>query len=281
MDSASRQPAARGRAVDPDEVADLEARVRELERELSEARAELATLRQQWTNWLALISHDLRGPLTLILGYAQNLLRRRPADAEEGDRDRRELEMIVAGARRVDKMIGQVVDAARLENGLLASEPRDLDLNSIAREEVRLAKRRYPDRTFTMIGTDALPPIYADRRRTAQILASLLSNAALFSPAGADVEIATRDVPDRVIVAVRDPGLGLTPDEQARVFDRAFHSERAREVRREGLGLSLFIARQLARLQGGDLWVESPGPGHGATFSVSFPRLPADFVAVE
>jgi signal transduction histidine kinase len=156
-----------------------------------------------------------------------------------------------------------------------------VDLPPLLREEARKATRLYPGRRFDVDAADSLPPVYVDARRASQIIGTLLSNAALYSPADEAVVVTARAETDRVVVAVRDHGIGLTEREKSHVFDRAFQPERARDARREGLGLSLVIARQLAQLLGGDLWAESPTPGGGAIFSVAFPLLPAGYVVLE
>lgn len=263
------------------QIEELQARVRELERALQASQDENETLRRQWSSWLAVISHDLRGPLTLVLGYAQNLLRRLPPGTKEDDRAQRELESIISGARRVDKMIGQVVDAARLEAGLLAYDRRDVDLAALVADEARRACRVYPDHPLNLDLADSLPLVYGDTRRVSQIVGSLLSNAALYSRPGTPIEITALVEDNRVVVVVRDHGIGLTDAERRRLFEKAEPTERTREVRREGLGLSLAIARQLARAMDGDLWAESDGVDRGSAFYAAFPLLPTDFVIPE
>lgn len=279
----SRQPSSPrvSPAVDNRQIETLQARVRELEQELRESQAESAELRRQWASWLALISHDLRGPLTLVLGYAQNLLRRLPSPVKEDDRARRELESIISGARRVDKMIGQVVDAARLEAGLLTYDQRDVDLSALVGDEARKACRLYPEHPVNVSLDDSLPLVYADTRRASQIVASLLSNAALYSRPGKPIEVSARVEEERVVVVVGDHGLGLTDAEHRHLFEKAEPNERTHDVRREGLGLSLSISRQLARGMGGDLWAESDGVDQGSSFYVAFPLLPDDYVLAE
>lgn len=280
MGSQPRQPSSPDRATESAEVASLWARIQALEGELAVARSQNDELRRQWSAWLALVSHDLRGPLTLILGYAQSIARRLPTGVAD-DRARRELDSIVGGARRVDKMIGQIVDAARLDAGLLAIERRDVDLVPLLQEEVRRAKRLYSEHVFQIKTPDTLAPILADPRRVSQIIATLLSNAALYSPSRPMVDVTADSDGDRVVVVVRDQGLGLDTSERRHLFDRGFHSDRSRDVRREGLGLSLSIARELSHALGGELWVESAGPNRGASFFVAFPLLPKDFIVEE
>ncbi|MGH2459758.1 MAG: histidine kinase dimerization/phospho-acceptor domain-containing protein, partial [Chloroflexota bacterium] len=102
----------------PEDARHLEARIARLEAELAEREGRISILEQYWEQWLRLISHDLRGPLTLMLGYSQSMLQSLP-DGPGREHERHDLGAAVSAAHRLDKMIGQVVDAARLETHLL------------------------------------------------------------------------------------------------------------------------------------------------------------------
>ncbi len=227
-------------------------------------------MERQWEQWLKLISHDFRGPLTLILGYLQTVLQHLPSGTGY-DQDRRELEAAINASQRLDKMVGEIVDAARLEANLLTITPVAVDVAPIVRDQIKKAHRRYPGRTIRASIADGLPHVAGDGRRIGQIVATLLSNAIVFSPATSEVAVSVGRVADTVEVTVADQGVGLTRSEKERVFEKFFRHERAQAVRREGLGLSLRVAESLARIQNGRLWVESPGPERGSTFHLNLP----------
>jgi signal transduction histidine kinase len=241
--------------------------VRQLEAELAACQAHDAERQRQWDGWLTLVSHDLRSPLTLVLGYSQGLLRSLP-DGKDAERYRRDLNGIVYGARRVDKMIGQIVDAARLEAGHVAVDRRGLDLGTIVREELKKLRRVYPDRAVRTGVPEDLPLILGDARRVGQILGTFLSNAVTFSPPDAPIALRAWLGDDRVNVAVTDRGVGLTEEEKPRIFERYYRPERLREARREGLGLSLAVAAELAALLGAEIAVDSAGVDRGSTFTL-------------
>lgn len=252
----------------------LQARVQQLEAELARSQARVAELEGHWEAWLRLISHDLRGPLTLMLGYTQTVLHNLPDDPTRAH-ERSHLQAAITAAQRLDKMVSEVVDAARLEARLISLTRSAIDLAAILADQVRKVRRRYPGRTVVSDIPSDLPPVDGDGRQIAQIIATLLSNAMLFSPTDTPIRVSVRSVGGReVTVAVVDQGIGLTEEERRHLFEQFYRPERARQVRREGLGLSLSIAAQLAELHGGRLWAESPGPDRGTTFYLALPIVP-------
>ena len=241
-----------------------------LEAELAERDARIARLEQSWEQWLRLISHDFRGPLTLVLGYAQTLLQSLP-ETPDREQERHDLSAAISAAQRLDKMVGQIVDAARLEARLLVLAKAETDIAPIIRDQVKKARHRYPGRSIRASIANDLPLIETDSRRVGQIIMTLLSNAILFSPSASVVMLTAQRGPGSVVIAVDDRGIGLDEDDLARLFERFYRPDRARETRREGLGLSLVVAAQLALDLGGRIWATSPGLGLGATFYVELP----------
>lgn len=251
-------------------ITDLEAKIRRLEAENAEYRARLAQLDDLWDTWLRTVSHDLRTPLTLILGYTQTMLIRLRSNPD-AEQSRHDLEATANAAYRLEKMVSEVVDAARLETGRLQVNLQDIDPVALVRDQVRRANRRYPGASIRTSIPDNVPLITGDVRRASQIIAALLSNAVVFSPPKAPILVSIRGRSDFLDVAITDQGAGLTAEDHARLFDRAYRPERLREARREGLGLSLMIAKQITSLMGASLTAESPGPNEGSTFHLQFP----------
>jgi len=250
---------------DSGRVAQLTTRVNELE-------AALAALQLRSDNWLSTVSHDLRGPLTLIIGHADRL-RHRSRASRDSAQTNAELEAIIGAARRLDKMVTQVVESARLEEGRWPFHPRPTDLAPVIHEAARASRRAYPTHPFDVVLPDSLPLVDCDASYVETILGSLLSNAAIFSAADSPIELRAGHRAGRVEVSVADSGLGLSADELTHIFEPRFRPERALHLRREGLGVSLWIVSQLALRSGGALKVESPGPDRGSTVSLEFPTL--------
>ncbi|MCL4498663.1 MAG: ATP-binding protein [Chloroflexi bacterium] len=251
-------------------ITDLEAKIRRLEAENAEYRARLAQLDDLWDTWLRTVSHDLRTPLTLILGYTQTMLIRLRSNPD-AEQSRHDLEATANAAYRLEKMVSEVVDAARLETGQLPVNLQGIDPVALVRDQVRRANRRYPEASIRTSIPDNVPLITGDVLRASQIIAALLSNAVVFSPPKAPILVSIRGRGDFLDVAITDQGAGLTAEDLARLFNRAYRPERLREARREGLGLSLMIAKQVAFLMGASLTAESPGPNEGSTFHLQFP----------
>jgi K+-sensing histidine kinase KdpD len=253
-----------------DDWGPLDLRIAQLERQLACEREIHAQKQAEWEAWISLVSHDLRGPLTLVLGHADSIahrIRGNPGD----ERLPRDVRSIMTGAVRMNAMIGQIVDGARLELGRLVVQMEPVEISAVVQEAVRQARRLRPGHPIRVSLGRSLPLVQGDARRLTQLIGSLLSNAIRMSPPGQAVRVSARKIGQRVSISVRDEGIGFAEADLAKVFDKRPREERLRDVGREGLGLSLWIAREVARLHGGDLRAESRGANLGATFTLDLP----------
>ena len=227
----------------------------------------LAELQEQREDLLRAVSHDLRNPLQGVLGPAQLLERRLTRAGME--RERESADTIISAARRMDTMIQDLVDAARSESGQLRLKRQPVHLRAFALDlKERLAASLETRRIAIEIPLD-LPPASADPARLERILTNLWSNALKYSAPGTSVEVRARQEDGWVTTSVTDHGPGIPPDDLPRLFERYFRTGTGRE-RREGVGLGLYIARQLVEAHGGRIWVESE-VGVGSRFSFSLP----------
>ncbi|MDI1475162.1 PAS domain-containing protein [Polyangium sp. y55x31] len=228
---------------------------------------ELRRLEKAKEDVLHAISHDLRQPITVMMSAAQMLRRtlsRAKMDHEVGIVDR-----VVSSAKRMASMIDDLVDSARLDSGqlLLHTEPCDFlaliqDIVSRAwttQDQARLQIERPPE---------ALPPVLLDAARFERIFVNLVGNALKYSPAEEHVTIDIKAHDTELVVAVRDHGYGVPPEELPHLFERYYRARTGKKI--EGLGLGLFIARQLVEAHGGRIWVESE-MGRGSTFAFTLP----------
>jgi two-component system sensor histidine kinase KdpD len=209
------------------------------------------------------VSHDLRSPITAIrtagevLEHADELA---PADAAEL------FATIRAQARRLDRLVANLLDLSRLEAGAVDPAPElwpvdglvTLALESVARD-ARIDVRLEGD----------LPPVRVDAAQLEHALVNLLENALTYSPAGARVELSAALEEGRVVLRVRDAGPGIAAADRERIFEPF---DRGAGGRPGGSGLGLAIARGFAELNGGSLHVEEHGPG--ATFALELPAAP-------
>ena len=223
-------------------------------------------LQEERETLMQTVSHDLRTPLHVLVGHAQIL--RRHGDAEV----RRRTEAILASAGRMTRLIGDLVDAARLEAGHVALHLEPMDLSAflagwrdrmagaLALERVRLDVR------------DAVPAVLADPARLDQILVNLVSNALKYSVADSEVRVTLEPTPSALRLSVADRGPGIAPDELSRLFERYYRTKSAAQA--EGLGLGLFITRKLVDAHGWRIEVESE-LGKGSVFTVVVPTTGA------
>lgn len=215
-------------------------------------------------DFLSLAAHELRSPATAVNAAALALQER----WEELDAEQRAslLSVIVKEAGRLASLVGDVLDASRIEAGAFSYSFADVDVAELVEEMVAAAAPGRDDVTLTA-RVEPLPRVRGDRRRLKQVLANLLENALEHSRAGDDVEVRAWAEDGSVRVAVRDRGPGLPREHQELVFEKF---GRAGDGTRPGSGLGLFIARAIAEAHGGSLEVES-APGRGATFTLSLP----------
>jgi PAS domain S-box-containing protein len=223
---------------------------------------ELRRLGEERETLMQTVSHDLRTPLHVIVGHAE-LLRRR--GDEEG---RQRGEAILASAGRMTRLIGDLVDAARLEAGhvTLHLEPVDLSMFLVRWRERMAAALDVQRVKLTVPG--AVPVVLADAARLDQILANLVTNALKYSVADSDVRVALEVAPPDLRLSVTDRGPGIAADELPRLFQRYYRAKSA--VRAEGLGLGLFITRKLVEAHGWRIEAASE-PGAGSVFTLVVP----------
>lgn len=215
-------------------------------------------------HFLSSISHEMKTPLSLVIGYAELLQERYPqCDLLEG---------LQEGARRLTYLVSNIVDLAALLSGSLTLYRTEVSPAEAAEHAVLSVWRQCQQgdvRVEMEFGPD-MPPIWADARRVVQMLVELLDNAIKFSPAGGTVRVEGRAERDAVHLSVVDAGPGLDPSALSRVFE-AFHQEEiGSAMRKGGIGIGLAIVKLLAELHGGRVEVESK-PGAGSRFTIVLP----------
>ncbi|MDI7278151.1 MAG: HAMP domain-containing sensor histidine kinase, partial [Anaerolineae bacterium] len=217
------------------------------------------------------VSHDLRNPLASIQGQAQ-LLERRLARGAPPEKVKESVNWILTGVRRMNAMIADLVDSARSECGQLRLNCLPVDLPAFALKHRQEQAGVLETARIRVEEAEGLPPVLADPDRLARILDNLLSNALRYSAPGTPVTVSFRRHGDEVITSVTDQGRGIAAESIPHLFKRYCRSE-AGQMRHEGLGLGLYITRQMVEAHGGRIWVESE-LGKGSTFSFSLPVAP-------
>jgi signal transduction histidine kinase len=216
---------------------------------------------------VGVVSHELKTPVAVIQAYTDVLLRRAERTGDSANLD--VLQRIGEQSERMLYMVEQVLDLQRLEAGLMSLEPSRFDLTTLIERVAEELGSTTSQHQLTVKVPGPLP-VVADRRRIEEVLQNLLQNAIKFSPNGGQIEVVAaldEQSPGRVVVAVSDQGVGISPEEQP----RRFYQGRSRLYQGHvGLGLGLYISREIIRRHGGDMWLRSE-PGVGSTLYFGLP----------
>lgn len=237
--------------------------------------------------FLSILSHELRAPLTVISGYAQFLSRK--LAKQDMDDDRQSADLIREHALRMSGMIGDVVESGRLESGMRGMEKEPTDLAELVGNVVRRinAEQRYtkkePQHTIVVSLPEDLPKVRIDKGRIDQVLTNLLANAVKYGPNGGEIAISVaiheepghesggQPTPRSLLISVTDQGIGVPPEERARIFERGFRGGRAKDLSAQGLGLGLYICRLAVEAHGGRIGVKDGPDGRGSLFWLTLP----------
>lgn len=249
----------------------LRERVATLEQELAAARERLRQLEQVeriQDDFTAAISHELRTPLTLISGYAQTLLLRWSRTDEE--RRRVMVEKINISSHRLTRLVEDILLLTDVERGTLPMHIRNVVLSEVTAEALRELRDRHPHGLPAIVVSGAAEQALADGFRLEQVLISLLDNAVKHAPPDSTVTLRWRRAATRIVIEVSDQGGGIDPADIPRLFTRFGRLEHVMGQSLGGVGLGLYIARQLVEAMNGRIWAES-AHGAGSTFCVALP----------
>lgn len=226
----------------------------------------LRELDRMKSEFLSMASHELRTPLTSIQGFSELLMVKK---LQEAERDKY-LGYINTQAQRLGSLISDFLDVARIEAGRgfeLELEP--VALGPLVRGCLELFSSRGTGHEFVAEIDDSLPPVEADRAKMEQVFQNLVGNAVKYSPEGGTVRAGASPRQGAVLLEVSDQGIGMSPEQVARVFDKFFRAD-ASSGAVEGTGLGMFIAKYIVEAHGGSIWVESE-LGRGTKVSVVLP----------
>jgi PAS domain S-box-containing protein len=228
-------------------------------------------LERQKDEFLSIASHELKTPITTIKGYAQSGLRSLRDSGDE--RITRTLRIINEQADRLTRLINELLDDSRIQNGTLPLYREPFDLADLVREVVSNMQLATPE--FALILDCTAAPVNADRQRIEQVVLNLVQNAIKYSGTHRQVEITLRPAGAEVIAAIRDSGVGIPLAQQAHVFERFFRASNVESRHYTGLGLGLFISHSIILRHGGRMWLES-AEGAGSTYYFSLPLTTPD-----
>ena len=242
-----------------DELGILAQSFNQMSAELSRAE----TLRRQMT---ADVAHELRTPLSLILGHAEALSDGVLPPSEET------FDIMLDEAQRLSRLVEELRTLSLSDADELALERQPTEAEDLLKRAAAAYRPGALERNIDLAVdvVDGLPDLDVDPDRIAQVLHNLLSNALRFTPDGGRITLEARDSGDAVHLSVRDSGPGISPEDVDRVFERFYRTDKARQRSGGGTGLGLAIARSIVEAHGGRIWLESD-VGEGAMFSFALP----------
>ncbi|MGC9397628.1 MAG: ATP-binding protein [Anaerolineae bacterium] len=228
---------------------------------------------QAKSEFVSLVSHELRTPMTSIRGYSEMLAK--GMAGELNPRQQQFLEAIQRNVTRMRILVSDLLDLSRIETGRLRLEPQAVQLEAAVDEAYETLEKQMEakEQRFVAEMPQDLPRVWADPNRLAQILINLMSNAVKYTPEGGEVRVqarTTEEEPRLVRCSVVDTGVGISEEDQRRLFTKFFRSEDPIVQEQTGTGLGLAITKSLVELHGGEIWVRSQ-KGQGTTVTFTLP----------
>ena len=230
-----------------------------------ETADDLAKLDELRREFVSMVSHELRSPMTVVAGIA-DLLQKRSDDLAP-DQRKELIDTLGREARRLARLVSEMLDLESIDQGAMSLHPRRIDLADVAREAIKDTGQGERAR-LEVTGADTV--ILADRDRIKQVFINLLSNAAKFSPETEAIDVVVAAENGEVVVSVADRGPGMTPEETERLFKR-FSRIASTSAEKPGSGLGLYLSKVFVEKHGGRIWVDST-PGKGSKFAFRLPK---------
>ncbi|MEN9938307.1 MAG: hypothetical protein RLZZ387_4886 [Chloroflexota bacterium] len=246
------------------------ARLYEAEQHAREQAESAVLMREQF---LSVAAHELRTPLTSMLGNAQLLQRRLLREGGVAERHHRLLGIAIDQGMRLSRMVATMLDVSRLETGRFNLDVRSLDLAQLLRQIVNETQATLVTHTISFQGPDEPVMIDGDELRLEQVFQNLLSNAVKYSPAGGHVAVRLESDAGDATVEVQDQGIGIPAEAQPQLFQQFFRAANAEAHRISGVGIGLYVVREIVTRHGGTITVASE-EGQGTTFTVRLPDAP-------
>ena len=226
------------------------------------------------SEFVATVSHELRTPMTSIRGYVDILLM--GAAGALNENQLHFLNIVKNNTERLNILVNDLLDISRIEAGRVTLSPQPLDLRGIAEDVLADVLRRSHDErkpmAFSLDAHKKLPRVFGDAERVRQVLGNLVDNAYHYTPENGQITVHIHTLNgSEVQVDVEDSGVGISKEDQERIFDRFYRGEDPLVLATPGTGLGLAIVSQLVQMHNGRIWLTSEGVGKGSTFSFTLP----------
>lgn len=247
-------------------------RIQALALDLKAANDKLKELDQLKSEFLSLATHQIRSPLTSIKGYASLLLE---GDYGELDAKAKEgVKIIFNSTDSLVKIVGDFLNISRIEQGRMVYNKETFDLAALAKETANEYKPNVDKAKLALKLSipDTVLRVNADRTKTKGIIGNLIDNAIKYTKQGS-IEVVVGEEGGKAKVSVKDTGIGIPPEEKGKLFNKFSRTKDAHLTNVTGTGLGLYVAKQMALAQGGDIEADSPGESRGSTFTFKLPRV--------
>ena len=220
------------------------------------------------TEFVSMLAHELRGPMTTVMGFGYTL--RDQSESLPEEKKKEVLGIIVRETERLARMVNDLLDVSRMEAGVLSYELEPVSFDELLENIIQIHSSLQAHHIIDIQIENDLPKVLADRDRMSQVLLNLLTNATRYSPNDTTIRLkARRDGDDFVRVSVSDEGIGIPERDRERIFEKFAMLPKPGWVKK-GTGLGLFITKGIVDGHGGRLWVDSDF-GHGSTFNFTLP----------
>ncbi len=246
---------------------------RKAEAELEKQNRELEKASQAKSQVLATVSHELKTPLTGIIGYVHVMLGKQDMVGHLNETQERYLDIVRQCSNRLNDLIADLLDVSSIESDGLVLALTDLDIEREVRDAVVSVQEQFHEKNLQVVLdlSPELPVVSGDRLRVSQILGNLVSNAYKYSPEGTSVTVRVVEEGEYVHIDVADQGMGIPQEEQAQLFEKFFRSKEVINRGINGTGLGLFVVKHLVTAHGGRIWLTSE-VGKGTTVSFTLPK---------
>jgi signal transduction histidine kinase len=233
----------------------------------SAVMSERNQLESRKDDFLSMASHELKTPVTSIKIYSDIL--RKHLESSEDKKITKVVSNIAGQTDRLKELVSDLLDVSRIEAGKLKFVMEDFKIDELI-EEVKSGLQPSTYKHDIVYKTKPRVIVYADKYRVYQVVVNLLTNAIKYSPEGGDIIIKVLKEKEKVLLSIRDYGIGVDEDQKEKIFDRLYQAGGAKEKTYPGLGMGLFISKEIIKRHKGEIWVESE-KGKGSTFYFTLP----------